>query len=497
MHLRRTSALVTAAALALATVPLAAAPASAAGPDYLFDFQCAGNPTAPGYTAVYANTAYSASTGFGFATPMAANQCRDRGGSDPALNDFVLPAVGSTFLADVPDGTYTVILRTGDAIATSNTGATVGGIAVPARRADAGVIDERVVDGVQVTGGQLSIVLSGSSTRLNSIQILQPVAAPTGRDRRGDGDEQRGVRRAVVGRRSTAPPGTGSTGPRRAARPSSSGRSTRRPRRPGPTPTSSSPSQYTYAVSTVGSTGRESVRSAEVSATVVDPAVAPPAVPTGCRRRVGRRRHRADLGRRRPVRSPTTCTARGRGSTRSSSRGPPTGPGPTRPRRRPSTTSTASRPSAPAVARRPPPTSRSRGPCSTCGRPSGSTGRRSRSPTDGGVYLGWRQLGLDPDSIAFHVYRDGASITTTPVTTSTNLLDAGGTAARSTGSARWSTASSAGPPGEFRVWDSQHLDVPLDKPADAYTQGRSAVHVQRQRRLASATSTVTGSTRSS
>ena len=53
---------------------------------------------------------------------------------------------------------------------------------------------------------------------------------------------------------------------------------------------------------------------------------------------------------------------------------------------------------------------------------------------------------------------------------STNLLDAGGTATSVyrvssvvDGIERWATA-------EFRVWDSQHLDVPLDKPADAYTK---------------------------
>ena len=61
-------------------------------------------------------------------------------------------------------------------------------------------------------------------------------------------------------------------------------------------------------------------------------------------------------------------------------------------------------------------------------------------------------------------------ITTAPVTTSTNLLDADGGAdvvyrvsSVVDGIERWATA-------EFRVWDSQHLDVPLDKPADAYTK---------------------------
>ncbi|SDE16838.1 rhamnogalacturonan lyase [Auraticoccus monumenti] len=96
--------------------------------------------------------------------------------------------------------------------------------------------------------------------------------------------------------------------------------------------------------------------------------------------------------------------------------------------------------------------------------------RLDRSPVavsvDGGVFVGWRLLGLDPDSIGFHVYRDGARVTDQPVTATTNLLDAGGTpGARyrlSTvvdGIERWAGE-------EFAVWDSQTLDVPLDKPAD-------------------------------
>src|SRR4029079_16242086 len=64
----------------------------------------------------------------------------------------------------------------------------------------------------------------------------------------------------------------------------------------------------------------------------------------------------------------------------------------------------------------------------------------------------------------------GSRITTAPLRTSTNLLDArvkAGSVYRVSavvdGIERWAT-------GEFRVWDTQHPDVPLDKPADAYTK---------------------------
>ncbi|MCE0459771.1 rhamnogalacturonan lyase [Curtobacterium flaccumfaciens] len=43
-----------------------------------------------------------------------------------------------------------------------------------------------------------------------------------------------------------------------------------------------------------------------------------------------------------------------------------------------------------------------------------------------GVFLSWRMLATDPDSIAFVVYRDGALITPRPLDTATNFLDPSG-----------------------------------------------------------------------
>ncbi|MFB7799637.1 rhamnogalacturonan lyase [Isoptericola sp. NPDC056134] len=104
--------------------------------------------------------------------------------------------------------------------------------------------------------------------------------------------------------------------------------------------------------------------------------------------------------------------------------------------------------------------------------------RLDRSPvavsTDDGVYVGWRMLGDDPEAIGFHVYRDGKRLTDRPVRDSTNFVDPDGTASstyrvstvngngKGKGNERWATD-------EFRVWDGQTLDVPLDKPADGTT----------------------------
>ena len=43
------------------------------------------------------------------------------------------------------------------------------------------------------------------------------------------------------------------------------------------------------------------------------------------------------------------------------------------------------------------------------------------------VYMGWRLLASDPDSIAFNVYRGEILINETPVSNSTNFLDTLGT----------------------------------------------------------------------
>ncbi len=42
------------------------------------------------------------------------------------------------------------------------------------------------------------------------------------------------------------------------------------------------------------------------------------------------------------------------------------------------------------------------------------------------VYVGWRMLGTDPDSVGYNVYRNGSKINGAPITSSCNYVDAGG-----------------------------------------------------------------------
>ncbi|MBN1795288.1 MAG: rhamnogalacturonan lyase [Sedimentisphaerales bacterium] len=83
---------------------------------------------------------------------------------------------------------------------------------------------------------------------------------------------------------------------------------------------------------------------------------------------------------------------------------------------------------------------------------------------DGGVYVGWRILGTDPNNIAFNVYRDGTLVNSKPITQSTNLIDANGT-----GNSVYTVKAfingsigEASPPA--KVWSHNYLSIPLQTP---------------------------------
>jgi fibronectin type 3 domain-containing protein/lysophospholipase L1-like esterase len=89
--------------------------------------------------------------------------------------------------------------------------------------------------------------------------------------------------------------------------------------------------------------------------------------------------------------------------------------------------------------------------------------------TDEGVFVSWRMLGTDPDSISFNLYRDGEKINSNPITTSTNYLDKEGESesvyevrAVIDGKERKTQETAA-------VLNQNYLDIPLQKPADGVT----------------------------
>ncbi|HSV26665.1 MAG TPA: rhamnogalacturonan lyase, partial [Sedimentisphaerales bacterium] len=93
-----------------------------------------------------------------------------------------------------------------------------------------------------------------------------------------------------------------------------------------------------------------------------------------------------------------------------------------------------------------------------------------------GVYVGWRMLGTDPQTIGFNVYRDGVRRNASPITTSTNFMDSGGTTA-STYYIRPVIGGVEQEASEIvTVWSQTHstqplrfLDVPIQVPAGGTT----------------------------
>ncbi|MEU5157058.1 cellulose binding domain-containing protein [Glycomyces sp. NPDC021274] len=87
---------------------------------------------------------------------------------------------------------------------------------------------------------------------------------------------------------------------------------------------------------------------------------------------------------------------------------------------------------------------------------------------EGGNFLSWRSLALDPEGLAFNVYRDGRLITPEP-TQLTNLTDQGGTANATYWIATVSEGVETGYTKAFEVWDDQYIDIDMDRPEGGTT----------------------------
>ncbi|MHA7967661.1 rhamnogalacturonan lyase family protein [Paenibacillus sp. CAU 1782] len=93
--------------------------------------------------------------------------------------------------------------------------------------------------------------------------------------------------------------------------------------------------------------------------------------------------------------------------------------------------------------------------------------------TENGVYVGWRMLGTDPESVRFNVYRNGVKVNNEPIVSSTNYLDLEGTA-ESEYEVKVIGGSGALSTGKVPVWSKQYWSIPLDKPADGVTPDGNA-----------------------
>lgn len=440
---------------------------------YKFDVQLKGNAVMPGYTEVNQTSAYTPEIGWGFLS-VAGLGGRDRGiGYTPPptdlQRDFLLPAATHEFAVDVPNGTYAVKTYNGDWIGSSRSNVMIEGKDFGASNAGSKAVSEKVSSPVRVTDGQINLVMTGASSRLNGIEITPLLLAPsaltlddvtiTGQDvavalswtAAEDGASYRVYRKAAVAPVAEAIGDVTTTS--------------------FVDTTADVGLEYAYHVVALDPTGVESVPSNTLTLTTVDEDIATVAAPSGLalgavtKNDVTLTWEPVDgalffhVERAASPDGPFTLVGRAQGATytdttvlttieysyrvRSVNAGGVSGP-----------SDVVTSPAVTVLVRQ--------------------AEKLDRAPiavvSDGGVYVGWRMLGLDAETIAFHVYRDGARITSEPLTGSTNVLDEDGAAGSTyrissvlNGIERWATA-------EFTVWDAQHLDVPLDKPADAYTK---------------------------
>ncbi|BBE21441.1 hypothetical protein MN0502_03240 [Arthrobacter sp. MN05-02] len=458
------------------SAPSAAVRITTKAPLYAFDVQLAGNPVMPGYIEVNQNSTYDADRGWGF-LDVSGLGGRDRGADfTPAPNDlerdFLLPTAAHEFAVDVPNGSYAVTTYNGDWIGTSRSTIQLEAKNFGDSNAGRAAVSQKVSQPVQVTDGQLNLVLTGSSSRLNGIEITPLILAPSGLvldDLTIDG--------SAVTVDLGWEPTEGAAG-YRVYRASAGNAPVAVGDADGPDfkdTTADVGLEYTYTVVALDAAGTESVPSNALELTTVDPDVPVAPVPTGLA-----------LGAVNKNDVTVTWTPSEGALFYQAYRAEPTAGGSlgefelvgradgasftdTDVLTTIEYTYAVTAVNAGGTSER----------SSTITSPAATTLQRQAERLDrapvavqgaDGVYVGWRMLGLDDDAIAFHVYRDGERVTSEPVTDSTNLLDADGSGDATyrissvvDGVERWATE-------DFTVWGQQYLDVPLDKPADAVTK---------------------------
>jgi rhamnogalacturonan endolyase len=89
--------------------------------------------------------------------------------------------------------------------------------------------------------------------------------------------------------------------------------------------------------------------------------------------------------------------------------------------------------------------------------------------TGDGVYLSWRMLGTEVDSVGYNIYRNGSKLNASPLTTSTNFLDAGGNANATYTVAAVVNGIEQAASTAAAVWPRQYLSVALQRPAGGTT----------------------------
>ncbi|MDD9268752.1 rhamnogalacturonan acetylesterase [Paenibacillus sp. GCM10023248] len=143
-----------------------------------FDFGPETSSAKAGFTKISGSTTYNAKSGYGFMEGAAIYE-RDRGKPGTLRQDFCIP-LGAVFIADVPDGNYTIHALMGDAKSATCTGLKVGEgrlLLAECRTAEGEFAANSF--SVHVTDGQLRLAFSGIAPRINALEIVSAPQAAT------------------------------------------------------------------------------------------------------------------------------------------------------------------------------------------------------------------------------------------------------------------------------------------------------------------------------
>lgn len=438
---------------------------------YKYDFQLAGNPLMPGYTEVTPDLRYTAERGYGFVNALAANAGRDRGaaeGSNDLVRDFVLPGDSSTFALDVPNGTYSVKTYSGDWIGSTRTSFRIEGRDAGTGNAGRGAVNETLRGPFLVTDGQLNVEAYGAAagTRLNGLEITPILLGPVGLEAV---DVNADPAAPSVSLAWDAEPGLTWNVYRQSPFDADPVRIASVDE-PAFVDTSARVGlDYGYHVTAIDQTKLESVPSATVEVSFVDPEVTPPAAPGGLTVE-GIEKNSVELSWAQPLGALYYLVFR---SEVEGERGELVG-----------VADTSRYTDAEVLTTIPYYYTVVAVNAGGAGEASAQLATEAvtvlqrqaeyldRAPaavaTDAGNLVTWRMLGTDPDSVAFHVYRDGERVTASPITDSTNFLDEAGTAASVYFVTKVLDGVEVTDTDEFAVQAEAYRSVPVDKPADAY-----------------------------
>lgn len=89
--------------------------------------------------------------------------------------------------------------------------------------------------------------------------------------------------------------------------------------------------------------------------------------------------------------------------------------------------------------------------------------------TESGVFISWRLLGTENASVSFNVYRNGQKLNASPIASSTNYLDKGGSTSAVYQVKAVVNGTEQAASEKAAVWGKQYHSVPLRKPAGGQT----------------------------